>query len=293
VLVLGGDFRQVLPVMPHCSREDVVSHSIKTHHLWRSGQVVVHHLGQNMRAREDEEWRGYLLSVGDGREEIYPSVGPTAIRLPNTIAAPSSWGLSDLVNFVFPDFASRTQRCAAPGCAKEDREYFCERAVLSPTNALVDAVNQQILASLDPSMGRSSYYSEDQVDAASVEEQSHWPLDFLHSLTPSGMPPHELLLLPGVLIMLLRNLDPAAGLCNGVRAIVVRCMPALLDVLLVSGTGAGTRVYIPRIALAPKNPVPGRSTYDSDSTCPTCICTYGCACSCRCSCRYPCIRTCM
>jgi len=31
-------------------------------------------------------------------------------------------------------------------------------------------------------------------------------------------------------------------------------MPKLLDVLLVSGTGAGTRVYIPRISLAPKNP---------------------------------------
>ena len=29
VIVLGGDFRQVLPVMPHCSREDIVFHSIR------------------------------------------------------------------------------------------------------------------------------------------------------------------------------------------------------------------------------------------------------------------------
>ena len=29
ILVLGGDFRQVLPVMPHSTREDIVSHSIK------------------------------------------------------------------------------------------------------------------------------------------------------------------------------------------------------------------------------------------------------------------------
>ena len=29
ILVLGGDFRQVLPVMPHCTRDDIVSHIIK------------------------------------------------------------------------------------------------------------------------------------------------------------------------------------------------------------------------------------------------------------------------
>ena len=33
VLVLGGDFRQVLPVMPHSSREDIIGHSLKVHDL--------------------------------------------------------------------------------------------------------------------------------------------------------------------------------------------------------------------------------------------------------------------
>ena len=44
------------------------------------------------------------------------------------------------------------------------------------------------------------------------------------------------------------------GMCNGVRALVVHALPKVLDVLLVSGTKAGTRVFIPRFALAPKNP---------------------------------------
>ena len=77
-------------------------------------------------------------------------------------------------------------------------------------------------------------------------------MEFLNSLTPAGLPPHELRLAPGALVILLRNLHQDEGLCNGVRAIVMRCHARVLDVLIVSGTKAGHRVYIPRIALAPK-----------------------------------------
>ena len=52
--------------------------------------------------------------------------------------------------------------------------------------------------------------------------------------------------------MLLRNLDAEGGLCNGVRAVVLKAMPNILDVLIVSGTRRGNRVYLPRITLAPK-----------------------------------------
>ena len=121
------------------------------------------------------------------------------------------------------------------------------------TNAVVDEVNKDILATFDASE-LVTYHSIDEVDACTPEEGALWPLDFLHSLTPSGMPPHELVLTRGALVMLLRNLDPDAGLCNGVRAIVVRTLPRVLDVVLVSGARAGDRVYIPRLVLAPQNP---------------------------------------
>mgnify|MGYP006183217961 CR=1 FL=1 len=130
---------------------------------------------------------------------------------------------------------------------------FCGRALLTPTNAVVDILNPQILAQFPPE-STTSYFSVDAVDAATPEETALWPLDFLHSLTPAGMPPHELILAPGALIMLLRNIDADAGLCNGVRGVVLQTLPHVLDVVILSGTKAGKRVYIPRVMLAPKNP---------------------------------------
>ena len=44
-----------------------------------------------------------------------------------------------------------------------------------------------------------------------------YPPEFLHSLNDSGLPPHELKLKKNCPVILLRNLNPAAGLCNGTR----------------------------------------------------------------------------
>eukprot|EP00959_Pyramimonas_sp_CCMP1952_P418038 8758443-Pyramimonas_sp.AAC.1 len=39
ILLMGGDFRQVLPVMPKASRDEIISHSLQYHLLWTSGYV--------------------------------------------------------------------------------------------------------------------------------------------------------------------------------------------------------------------------------------------------------------
>ena len=42
----------------------------------------------------------------------------------------------------------------------------------------------------------------------------------LNSLNPRGLPPHELVLKENCPVILLRNLNPTKGLCNGIRLIV-------------------------------------------------------------------------
>ena len=73
-------------------------------------------------------------------------------------------------------------------------------------------------------------------------------MEFLNTLN-EGMPPHELRLKRGAPIMLLRNIDPSNGLCNGTRLIV----DSVVNNRLLKATIAGTEqeVLIPRIRLNP------------------------------------------
>jgi ATP-dependent DNA helicase PIF1 len=52
------------------------------------------------------------------------------------------------------------------------------------------------------------------VDAAAA---SKYPIEVLNQISEPRLPPHKLALKEGCPVMLLRNLDPSKGLCNGTR----------------------------------------------------------------------------
>jgi hypothetical protein len=137
------------------------------------------------------------------------------------------------------------------GTHEFDVQDLADKAILCPKNDEVLKMNEEILARFPGQC--STYYSADSIVCDDEEEQEIYQLDFIHSLTPSGMPPHRLNLKVGVIVMLLRNLNPSLGLCNGTRLIVKRLMSNILDCEIISGQNAGSRVFIPRIELSPSD----------------------------------------
>ncbi|KAG5586052.1 hypothetical protein H5410_046486 [Solanum commersonii] len=66
VMVFGGDFRQVLPIVPNSIRAEMVDASLVRLYLWPLMEKI--QLSTNMRARTDTTFSEFLLHIGNGEE---------------------------------------------------------------------------------------------------------------------------------------------------------------------------------------------------------------------------------
>ena len=73
--------------------------------------------------------------------------------------------------------------------------------------------------------------------------------EFLNSVCPSGLAPHKLTLREGCPVMLLRNIDPKRGLCNGTRLFCRKLYRNFIDAEILTGQFMGTRVFLHRIPM--------------------------------------------
>ncbi|KAL7157637.1 hypothetical protein ABFS83_02G090800 [Erythranthe nasuta] len=92
-----------------------------------------------------------------------------------------------------------------------DISYLQHRAILAPTNEIVDVVNDYILSLVHKEM--KTYLSFDSTCSANGStdrpDDIHTP-EFLNAVNSSGLPNHELKLKEGVPVMLLRNIDQSS-----------------------------------------------------------------------------------
>ncbi|KAH1238737.1 ATP-dependent DNA helicase PIF1 [Glycine max] len=249
VMVFGGDFRQILPIIPRGSHSNIVNATINSSYLWDHCQIL--RLTKNMRlqnntqATNQEEtvaFAQWIIDIGDdiiGDEND----GYATIEIPQELLITEyNDPIHSIISSTFPDLSHH----------HNDREYFQTRAILASTNETIQQVNDYMLTMI-PSE-QMEYLSSDSVDKSETIESCHFrslTIEFLNSLTTSGLPNHCLKLKIGTPIMLLRNLDQTQGLCNGTRLIITRLAKHVIAADIISGTNIGDHVYIPRMSMSP------------------------------------------
>ncbi|XP_057425917.1 uncharacterized protein LOC130719311 [Lotus japonicus] len=181
IIVLGGDFRQILPVIPKGSRSDIVGSTVNSSYLRKyctilklTTNIRLQNASYTASADEIREFADWILEVGDGTAKTIDEDDST-IEIPSYLLITSCEDpLLSLVNFAYPNFVS--------------------------------------------------------------------------------IPNHMIVLKKGVSIMLHRNLDHAAGLCNGTRIMVTDLTQYIIVATLLSGKKSGEKVYIARQSLTLSDP---------------------------------------
>ncbi|KAJ4772293.1 ATP-dependent DNA helicase PIF1 [Rhynchospora pubera] len=249
-VVLGGDYRQTLPVVPHGTRFETVAASIANSYLWSSCRLL--RLTINMRLltyngppsdrQTISEFASWLLSVGDGTTPalcLYDSSEPNLIKIPDHLLVPHGTNKEQaIIEAVYSDLHTQFG----------NDEYFRARAIITPKNDAANALNEAISATIPTE--HCEYLSYDSIQGCdNVAEDLHtmYPPDILNTIAAGSLPCHKLCLKIGVPVMLLRNMDQSKRLFNGTRLIITQLGIRILHARIITGSGTGTTVQIPRI----------------------------------------------
>jgi hypothetical protein len=139
--VFGGDLRQVLPVIPKATPQEIRSSILTRASFWN--KVSVFKLEKNMRLsnlegdckkiQEKKDYAEFLLAIGDGKvvEDINGD-----ISIPDKYLHKGN--LKSLVDYVYQDIDIQYN----------DASCMSERAILTPKNEEVHAINLMALDKL-------------------------------------------------------------------------------------------------------------------------------------------------
>ncbi|CAH1427109.1 unnamed protein product [Lactuca virosa] len=166
IMVLGGDFRQVLPVVRRGTRAQTVDSSIRMSPLWSS--IIKLRLTINMRALTDPWFSDFLLRVSDGVEE---TVHGNFIRIPDDMVIPftkKEKPLHALIDAIFPSFEIN----------RSEPDYIISHAILSTRNDSVDEINDYLIGRFHGE--ERNYYS---FDEAVDDINNFYPVEFLNTLS--------------------------------------------------------------------------------------------------------------
>ncbi|MCI03684.1 helicase-like protein, partial [Trifolium medium] len=165
VMVFGGDFRQILPVVPRGSRSDIIHASLNLSYIWDHSQVLT--LTKNMRLRQGSsdsnskeiaDFSKWILKVGEGKL-CEPNDGYAEIEIPKEHLLNSEGDpIKTIVDSTYPNLLDNFQ----------NPDFLQSKAILASTIDVVDEINDYVLKMI-PGEERE-YLSADNIDRSEVND---------------------------------------------------------------------------------------------------------------------------
>ena len=245
VVVFCGDFRQVAPVIPRAGRAQIITKTISNSKLWT--HIASLSLTVNERLKRTPNvsvaelsklqwWAEYLLQIG---EDTVPKKNDL-IEIPKHLLS-SATTISSLID--------ETYGCLDQPESAEQQTRLLQHSILTPKNVDVRNVNRIAIKKL---AGIGKIYES--INTVVDERHAYqYTEEYLQSLELNGFPAHKLELKIGAPIMVMRNIDPLNGVCNGTKGIVTRLMPHLIEMETIDVDGKSKMVLIHRISLQPND----------------------------------------
>ncbi|XP_048446052.1 uncharacterized protein LOC125479931 [Pyrus x bretschneideri] len=196
-ILFGGDFRQILPVVPNGTKADIAEASWTSSYLWP--YLTIFFLKENMRLsktglnekekQELADFANWILQIGNS------SVANSILSTDEE----NSWVeiskdfpidfednlIENMVLAVYTDFQRNFH----------DVSYLKERAIVTPRNNTMTEINDFMLTKV-PGKNRT-YLSFDYVSSSTENVENLnilYPLEFLNQLDLPGLPHHKLAL---------------------------------------------------------------------------------------------------
>ncbi|XP_070005632.1 uncharacterized protein [Nicotiana sylvestris] len=133
VVVLGGDFRQTLPVVRNGKKEDFINESLLYYRIWYELEKLK--LSENMRAKIDPPFCDYLMRIGNGQEQASST---NKIKFYDSLVIPFTTereSLDKLFTVTYPNLNSFNSNT------------FCtnSRVILTTKNDFVNEINDMLI----------------------------------------------------------------------------------------------------------------------------------------------------
>ncbi|XP_078442339.1 uncharacterized protein LOC144712038 [Wolffia australiana] len=178
VVMMGGDFRQMLPIIQKGLRSMIISSSLNRSDVWCHCSIFC--LRTNVRISPVQQaWGEFLLAVREG------CVG-LDVHLATEIQHVSS--LSNLIAHVYGTF-------------KDGATELLAKTILTPLNDDVVKVNIMVLDVFPSEL--MEYFSFDAIPSGKVNNESLYPTEFLNTIDDATMPLHKLRLKIDCIVILL------------------------------------------------------------------------------------------